>query len=851
MRKKLLSLIGLTALLASASVTAANSYGIPDGIQEGNILHCFDWTMADVKAELPNIAAAGFGSVQLSPLQRADVRTGSPWHDLYRPYDLAFKGGLGSEQDLKDLCSEAAKYGIKIIVDVVANHVDKTAGYHDTWWDSNGRVRWQGGINYGDRNSITHGQLGDYGDINSEDSEVQNRAKAYIQKLHDCGVKGIRWDAAKHIGLPSEGCQFWPAVTSVPGMYHYGEILDAAGPNKGIIKEYCNYMSVTDNQYCNSAARDNGGIPGGYAGDHVVNQGCADTKMVYWAESHDTYSNDDWSCNRDQSVIDRAYAAFACRNGATALYFSRPNTRGFNNIKVGKGSTAFKSAAITAVNKFRNAMVGHADWFEKTDNACSITRKDGGAVIVMKGSGNVSITNGGGYCPAGTYKDMVSGGTFTVTSSTISGNVGSSGIAVIMKDGVGPDPGPGPQPQPGASMWMLGSLEGTAGWSTTPGTGAAMTADGTTYTAKSVKLVAAAGETSCYFNFTDYVGSSWDDLNMNANRYGAATEGEAITLGTAAKVVKYANNVDASGCLSWTVAPGTYDITLDLSAMTVKLVNAGDDPGPQPQPGEHYVYYDGTFSAPQVWAWNDTENCTAAGSWGGDNMTQKNGKWYWEVPSGKSLPTMIIIHEGDNKIGGGDLEYVDKATYHQDGSHGDEPGPGPQPGASLYILGNLEGAAGWSTTPGTGKAMTANGSVYTADGVKFVAAAGETLCYFNLTDYVGSSWDDLNMNANRYGSATEGEAVTLNSPSTIVKYANNVDASGCLSWTVPAGTYSVKADLSSMKLTVSTVAGIQVETVDDSAEAVYYNLQGVRVDQPAQGVYIKVSGNKATKVYLY
>lgn len=855
MRKKLLSLIGLTALLASASVTAANSYGIPDGIQEGNILHCFDWTMADVKAELPNIAAAGFGSVQLSPLQRADVRTGSPWHDLYRPYDLAFKGGLGSEQDLKDLCSEAAKYGIKIIVDVVANHVDKTAGYHDTWWDSNGRVRWQGGINYGDRNSITHGQLGDYGDINSEDSEVQNRAKAYIQKLHDCGVKGIRWDAAKHIGLPSEGCQFWPAVTSVPGMYHYGEILDAAGPNKGIIKEYCNYMSVTDNQYCNYAARENGGIPGGYAGDHVVNQGCADTKMVYWAESHDTYSNDDWSKDRDQSVIDRAYAAYACRNGATALYFSRPNARGFNNIKVGKGSTSFKSAAITAVNKFRNAMVGHADWFESNGNACSITRKDGGAVIVMKGSGNVSITNGGGYCPAGTYKDMVSGGTFTVTSSTISGNVGSSGIAVIMKDGVGPDPGPGPQPQPGASMWMLGNLEGTAGWSTTPGTGAAMTADGTTYTAKSVKLVAAAGETSCYFNFTDYVGSSWDDLNMNANRYGAATEGEAITLGAAAKVVKYANNVDASGCLSWTVAPGTYDITLDLSAMTVKLVNAGDDPGPgpgpQPQPGEHYVYYDGTFSAPQVWAWNDTENCTAAGTWGGDNMTQKNGKWYWEVPSGKSLPTMIIIHEGDNKIGGGDLEYVDKATYHQDGSHGDEPGPGPQPGASLYILGNLEGAAGWSTTPGTGKAMTANGSVYTADGVKFVAAAGETLCYFNLTDYVGSSWDDLNMNANRYGSATEGEAVTLNSPSTIVKYANNVDASGCLSWTVPAGTYSVKADLSSMKLTVSTVAGIQVETVDDSAEAVYYNLQGVRVDQPAQGVYIKVSGNKATKVYLY
>ena len=50
-------------------------------------------------------------------------------------------------------------------------------------------------------------------------------------------------------------------------------------------------------------------------------------------------------------------------------------------------------------------------------------------------------------------------------------------------------------------------------------------------------------------------------------------------------------------------------------------------------------------------------------------MVKKDGKWYWEVPAGKSLPTMIIIHEGDNKIGAGDLKYVDQATYHQDGSY--------------------------------------------------------------------------------------------------------------------------------------------------------------------------------------
>lgn len=442
--------LALGALLLTLGQAASASNGKPDAIQQGNILHCFNWPINDVKNALQSISDAGFGAVQLSPLQRADVNVGSPWHDLYRPYDLAFKSsGMGSESDLQSLCSEAEKYGIKVIVDVVANHVDKTAGYHDPWWDSNNRVRWEGGINYGDRRSITHGQLGDYGDVNSELSEVAARGKAYVQKLAGLGVKGIRWDAAKHIGLPSEGCQFWAEVTSVPGVWHYGEILDKPGPNASIITEYGKYMSVTDNEYCNYAARDNGGIPGGYGGSWAVDYKLGN-KCVYWAESHDTYANDDWSCNRDQATIDRAYAAYACRNDASCLYLSRPNAKGFNNIKVGKGSTAFTAKHIAEVNKFRNAMVGKADYFYKADNgnACSITRQNGGAVIVMKGSGNITITNGGGYCPAGTYTDRVSGGTFTVTASTISGNVGSSGIAVIYNGGDNPNPNPNPDPDP-------------------------------------------------------------------------------------------------------------------------------------------------------------------------------------------------------------------------------------------------------------------------------------------------------------------------------------------------------------------------------------------------------------------
>ncbi len=67
------------------------------------------------------------------------------------------------------------------------------------------------------------------------------------------------------------------------------------------------------------------------------------------------------------------------------------------------------------------------------DGVTVITRGGGGACIVV-GNGKsrtVSVPNGGSYLPAGTYKDRVSGNSFTVTSSTISGTVGSKGIAVL------------------------------------------------------------------------------------------------------------------------------------------------------------------------------------------------------------------------------------------------------------------------------------------------------------------------------------------------------------------------------------------------------------------------------------
>ena len=82
-------------------------------------------------------------------------------------------------------------------------------------------------------------------------------------------------------------------------------------------------------------------------------------------------------------------------------------------------------------------MTGRADCVTVSDAAASITRQGGGAVIILPTATEkqVTATNGSAYLPSGDYKDIISGNTFHVTSSSISGKVGSTGVAVLAVEG--------------------------------------------------------------------------------------------------------------------------------------------------------------------------------------------------------------------------------------------------------------------------------------------------------------------------------------------------------------------------------------------------------------------------------
>lgn len=432
-------LLMLVMLFTMASnIFADNKYGLKDNIQDGVILHCFDWTLADIQEEIPNIAKAGFTAVQTSPVHERAGK-GSVWYDVYRPYDFKIGNGLGSEADLKALCAKAHEYGVKVIVDVVANHTDHPTVAERLKDESLYHERFGVG-NWHDRHQVTFGMIGMW-DLDTNNPTVQAIIKQYIQDLKACGVDGIRWDAIKHIALPSEGDSFMKNVVDQE-MYNYGEILDSTGGDDNVLfPEYQTYMSITDNGYGNGFANS---FAGGSINESVgnFNQRNAKTeKLVYWGESHDTYANDGGeSKNKSQNVIDRAYAVVAGNNGATALYFSRPFQKDKGAIKFGdKGSVHFKDAEVAQVNYMHNVCAGEPNYYVKGNGVCAQVRKSGAIIVLGSGSDrDVTVANGAGdgkWLKPGTYKDMVGGGAFTVNASTISGHVGESGIAVIYNAG--------------------------------------------------------------------------------------------------------------------------------------------------------------------------------------------------------------------------------------------------------------------------------------------------------------------------------------------------------------------------------------------------------------------------------
>ncbi|MEC3660758.1 starch-binding protein [Bacillus velezensis] len=438
--------------------TANKSNEVTDSsVKNGTILHAWNWSFNTLTQNMKEIRDAGYAAIQTSPINQVKEgnqgdKSMSNWYWLYQPtsYQIGNRY-LGTEQEFKDMCAAAEKYGVKVIVDAVVNHTTSDYGAISdeikripNWTHGNTQIK-----NWSDRWDVTQNSLLGLYDWNTQNTEVQAYLKRFLERALNDGADGFRYDAAKHIELPDDGnygSRFWPNITNTSAEFQYGEILqDSASRDTA----YANYMNVTASNYGHSirSALKNRNLSVSNI-SHYASDVSAD-KLVTWVESHDTYANDEeestWMSDDD---IRLGWAVIGSRSGSTPLFFSRPEGGG-NGVRfpgksqIGdRGSALFKDQAINAVNQFHNVMAGQPEELSNPNGNNQIFMNQRGSKgVVLANAGSSSVTlNTSTKLPDGRYDNRAGAGSFQVANGKLTGTINARSAAVLYSDDIGNAP---------------------------------------------------------------------------------------------------------------------------------------------------------------------------------------------------------------------------------------------------------------------------------------------------------------------------------------------------------------------------------------------------------------------------
>ncbi len=440
------------------------------------ILHAWSWSLDTIAQNMKLIAESGYDYVQTSPVQACYVGENGgmalfsqpgdsiqgKWYYYYQPTDWTIGNYmLGSRDDFKAMCDSAAKYGVKVIVDVLPNHtaidhtavlpgLDNAVGGHENLYHANGFTPIR---NYDDRMECTTGEMGGLPDVNTENPAFQEYYMNYVNDLIALGARGFRYDTAKHIGLPSdpldpkaEKNNFWDVATgreAVNGvtllypdsLFIYGEVLQSRNTKE---TEYAEYMGLTASSYGHVLRKVL--EAGDFNADSLQNwhHPADPSKLVTWVESHDTYANAHESAGLTDDQIRTGWVFLAARQHGTPLFFSRPagSTRQnyWGNNRIGaRGNDEFFHPEVVAANKFRHNMVTENEliYSDPSDGAViEIARGDKGAAIINFSAQTHSVDLPASL-PNGEYKDAVYGKTFKVADGRITGEAAPNGTYIL------------------------------------------------------------------------------------------------------------------------------------------------------------------------------------------------------------------------------------------------------------------------------------------------------------------------------------------------------------------------------------------------------------------------------------
>lgn len=424
---------------------------VNNGINEETILHVWNWSFKTIKDNIKEIVNAGYTWIQISPVQgtKSNSMVQKDWWMLYQPINFQIGNyQIGSREEFIEMCAEAHRYGLKVIVDVILNHMANRGGGNDNnyphetvdslirddinFWHERRKVE-----DWNDRWQVTHWCIG-LPDLNTSNHILQDMIINFLNDVIECGADGLRFDAAKHIELPEDpgGSDFWPRVLgslkNKDKLLLYGEVLQSGASN---YEKYIKYMKLSAEGY-SYAIRKTIGYKAekniNNAKEYQVPYGVNGNNLVTWVESHDDYASDvEKSFNLNEWQIKMGWAIIASRSESIPLFFNRPKGNNWLEGYMGSaGNDLWRDSEIVAINKFRLKMKGEKE---------NIITLGNNLMIIERGNKGIIIINIGEYYDIniytrlkdGNYKDKISGKLFKVRDGRLIGAAEAGKIAII------------------------------------------------------------------------------------------------------------------------------------------------------------------------------------------------------------------------------------------------------------------------------------------------------------------------------------------------------------------------------------------------------------------------------------
>ena len=436
----------------------------PNATNTETILHVWSWNFPTITANMKQIADAGFTMIQTSPVNACfspeggnirilDEKEGN-WYHYYQPVDWTIGNNIvGTEEQMKEMLDEAERYGIRVLVDVLPNHtafdIDlvtdefyEAVGGRDKMFHTHGL---EGIQDYNDRTQCTHQGVGGLPDVNTENPLFQKYYMEFVNKLVNMGVRGFRYDTAKHIGVHSDPLDteagvkendFWDVATgrkevlgvslAIPydSLFVYGEVLQDKNVPEN---EYAGYFGQTASSY------------GHVLREALAKRSAKDIDLVSWyhtaapeylttwVESHDTYCNANESAGLTDAQIRTGWVFLTARQNGTPLFYSRPmnSTRDNffgDNLLGARGNDEFFHPEVVAVNKFRKSMEGQVEdlKFAEDGEVAVVNRGDKGAAVINFAL-EENVVELPTALPDGKYTDVVYGNVFTAEGGVLKG----------------------------------------------------------------------------------------------------------------------------------------------------------------------------------------------------------------------------------------------------------------------------------------------------------------------------------------------------------------------------------------------------------------------------------------------